>query len=776
MHRTDFFSYLQYMNTQTQTPTLDPGTFTERFINQTNRSIFLTGKAGTGKTTLLRKIVSSTHKNTVIVAPTGIAALNAGGVTIHSFFQLPFGSFIPDFKTPSIGVAVNVENKSTLNRHFRMNQSRIALIRSLELLIIDEVSMLRADLLDAIDWTLRSIRRNNFPFGGVQVLFIGDLHQLPPVVKNDEWELLKLYYRGVHFFNSYVVQEEQPLYIELEKIYRQDDQTFISLLNNLRNNQITQADLELINKNIRTDLTSNERKGYITLTTHNYKADEMNTRELASLEEKSHFYEAEIEGEFPPHLFPIEPRMELKVGAQIMFIKNDISFDKQFYNGKMGFIDSLHPEEIVVSFPEEKKKISIEKYEWSNIKYSLDENSQEIKEEVLGTFVHYPIKLAWAITVHKSQGLTFEKAILDVSDAFAPGQAYVAFSRLTSLNGLVLLKPLQIKGIANDQQMMDYAKTKADKEKLSNSLSVETLVYLKTQILQSFDWYPLFTLWTVHTSSYNVAAPKSEKAKHTDWAKRTLAELDKTNEAASKFRRQIESLFQVQAPDLNFIQQRIEAAYVYFFDILDPVLTDTYRKLLELQLIKKTKQIIDEIEPLSKGLLKVILGLKKLKLFFEAIVNGKEITKSLYKTSEIDNYKLSKIAVIQNEFRQKASTTLISNAEEIEFKVNRTQKKLNLETKKSTYDLTLELLHAGNTLEEIARSRQLSQGTINSHFVQLLKAEKIELADIMEQHRINELQELLENRELSSLSKIKDELGDQISWDELKLYQASKML
>jgi uncharacterized protein YpbB len=226
---------------------------------------------------------------------------------------------------------------------------------------------------------------------------------------------------------------------------------------------------------------------------------------------------------------------------------------------------------------------------------------------------------------------------------------------------------------------------------------------------------------------------------------------------------------------LNFIQQRIEAAYVYFFDILDPVLTDTYRKLLELQLIKKTKQIIDEIEPLSEGLLKVILGLKKLKLFFEAIVNGKEITKSLYKTNEIDNYKLSKIAVIQNEFRQKASTTLISNADEIEFKVNRTQKKLNLETKKSTYDLTLELLYAGNTLEEIARSRQLSQGTINSHFVQLLKAEKIELADIMEQYRINELQELLENRELSSLSKIKDELGDQISWDELKLYQASKM-
>jgi hypothetical protein len=764
------------MNTALETTTLDPGTFTERFINQTNRSIFLTGKAGTGKTTLLRKIVSSTHKNTVIVAPTGIAALNAGGVTIHSFFQLPFGSFIPDFQTPSIGVAINVENKSTLNRHFRMNQKRISLIRNLELLIVDEVSMLRADLLDAMDWTLRSIRRNNFPFGGVQLLFIGDLHQLPPVVKNDEWEMLKLYYKGIHFFNSLAVQEEQPLYIELEKIYRQDDPIFISLLNNLRNNLITQHDLDLINQNIRTDLTNDERKGYITLTTHNYKADEMNTRELASLDKKSHFYEAEIEGEFPPHLFPIEPRMELKVGAQIMFIKNDISLDKQFYNGKMGFIESLRPEEITVSFPEEKKNITVEKYEWTNIKYSLDENSQEIKEEVLGTFVHYPIKLAWAITVHKSQGLTFEKAILDVSDAFAPGQAYVAFSRLTSLKGLVLLKPLQIKGIANDQQMMDYAKTKADKEKLHQSLSLDTLNYLKTQILLSFDWYQLFTLWSVHTSSYNMAAPKSEKAKHTDWAKKSLAELDKTNEPATKFRRQIESLFTASTPDLNHIQQRIEAAYSYFYGILDPVLTDTYRKLMELQLFKKTKQIIDEIELLSEGLLKVILDIKKLKLFFEAIVNGREITKTLYKTSEIENYKLAKIALVQNEFRQKASKTLIPTSDEIEFKVTKNQKKLNLETKKSTYDLTLELLYQGNTIEEIARSRQLSQGTINSHFVQLLKAEKIELADIMEQHRISELQELLENKELGSLSKVMDELRDQISWDELKLYQASKML
>jgi len=764
------------MNTILETETLDPASFTERFINQTSRSIFLTGKAGTGKTTLLRKIVSSTHKNTVIVAPTGIAALNAGGVTIHSFFQLPFGSFIPDFQTPSIGLAIKVENKNSLKRHFRMNQRRISLIRNLELLIIDEVSMLRADLLDAIDWTLRTIRRNNFPFGGVQVLFIGDLHQLPPVVKNEEWEMLKLYYKGVHFFNSHVIHEEEPIYIELEKIYRQDDQVFISLLNNLRNNQITQADLDLINKNVRNDLKHEDKKGFITLTTHNYKADEMNAKELLALKETPHFYNAEIEGEFPPHLFPIDERLQLKVGAQIMFIKNDISFDKQFYNGKMGFIDALYPEEIVVSFPEENKKITVEKFEWTNIKYTLDENSQEIKEEVLGTFVQYPIKLAWAITVHKSQGLTFEKAILDVSDAFAPGQAYVAFSRLTSLKGLILLKPMQINGIANDQQMLEYAKTKADKDKLNKALSLDTLNYLKRQILQTYDWYHLYTLWSVHASSYNVAPAKSEKGKHIDWAQKTLKQLDLTNEPATKFRRQIENLFNASIPDLNFIQQRIEAAYTYFFDILNPILTDCYRKLLELQQIKKSKQLIDEIEPLSEELLKTILNLKKLRLFFEAIVNGKTITKDLYKTSEIDNYKLSKIAAIQNEFRQKSPSKLIVNEEEFELKLNRNQKKIPLENKKSTYDLTLELLHAGNTIEEIARSRQLSHGTINSHFVQLLKAEKIELADIMEQKRIDELTELLSNKELSSLSKIKEEVGEAISWDELKLFQASKML
>ncbi|MBP6460407.1 MAG: AAA family ATPase, partial [Crocinitomicaceae bacterium] len=428
-----------------------------RFINQTNRSIFLTGKAGTGKTTLLKKIIATTHKKAVIVAPTGIAALNAGGVTIHSFFQLPFSGFIPEFNvTPKFTDRVKWETKDTLVKHFKITGKRKALLNSMELLIIDEVSMLRADLLDAIDWTLRSIRKRNEPFGGVQVLYIGDLLQLPPVVKNEEWVELRNYYNGIFFFHSKVVQENPPIYIELTKIYRQDDERFIHLLNHLRNNQIDETDIKVLNDYVHPNFDVKNNPGYITLTTHNSKADGINAQSLKELNGKMLAYKAEVTGEFPPYMFPLDEVLELKVGAQVMFVKNDLSFDKNYYNGKTGVVKSISSQEILVHFPEEKKTIEVEKYEWQNIRYTLDEGTKEIKEEVLGTFVHYPLKLAWAITVHKSQGLTFDKAILDVSQVFAPGQAYVALSRLRSLDGLVLLSPMRMNGLTNDQQVMQY--------------------------------------------------------------------------------------------------------------------------------------------------------------------------------------------------------------------------------------------------------------------------------------------------------------------------------
>ena len=429
--------------------------YTLQFINQTQKSIFLTGKAGTGKTTLLREIIATTHKNTVVVAPTGIAALNAGGVTIHSMFQLPFSAFIPSYEEASqFTETVKFENKETLRRHFKMNNVKRNVIRNMELLIIDEVSMLRADLLDAIDFMMQTVRKNTRAFGGVQVLFIGDLLQLPPVIRDEEWRTLRNYYKGKFFFHSHVIQQYPPLYIELSKIYRQSDDTFISVLNNLRNNQITPQDIQVLNEYVKPDFDLKNNPWYITLTTHNAKADSINEQAIGDLAGNEFAYQPFIVGDFPEKIFPVEENLKLKVGAQVMFVKNDLSFEKRYFNGKMGVVKSLSAEEIFIHFPEEDKTIEVEKYEWKNIRYKVNDLTKEVEEEVLGTFAHYPLKLAWAITVHKSQGLTFEKAALDVSQVFLPGQAYVALSRLTSLNGLILLSPLQMNGISNDQDVM----------------------------------------------------------------------------------------------------------------------------------------------------------------------------------------------------------------------------------------------------------------------------------------------------------------------------------
>jgi hypothetical protein len=487
--------------------------YTLRFINQTQRSVFLTGKAGTGKTTLLREIIQTTHKNTVVVAPTGIAALNAGGVTIHSMFQLPFGGFIPDNSSPHFSETTKFETKATLRRHFKMGGLKKSVIKNMELLIIDEVSMLRADLLDAMDFMMQTVRKNSNPFGGVQVLYIGDLLQLPPVIRDEEWKTLRTYYKGKFFFHSHVVQQNPPLYIELSKIFRQTDDAFISVLNNLRNNQITAEDIQALNQYVKPDFDLKANKGYITLTTHNAKADSMNAQALEDLEEKLVTYKPEITGDFPDKIFPVDEELQLKIGAQIMFVKNDLSFDKNYFNGKMGVIKSLSSHEILVHFPEENKTIEVEKYEWQNIRYKVDEKTKEIEEEVLGTFVHYPIKLAWAITVHKSQGLTFDKAALDVSQVFLPGQAYVALSRLRSLNGLILLSPLRMNGISNDQDVMDYSLNKASETFLENALHYETKNFIHNYLINSFDWDELAQEWRNHRFSYTENSEASAKSK-----------------------------------------------------------------------------------------------------------------------------------------------------------------------------------------------------------------------------------------------------------------------
>lgn len=748
---------------------------TELFVNQTNRTVFLTGKAGTGKTTLLKQIVQSTQKNTVIVAPTGIAALNAGGVTIHSFFQLPFGAFIPEANSPADSYQIKHENKTSLKRHFKMNKKRISIIRNLELLIVDEVSMLRADLLDAIDWMLKIIRRNNDPFGGIQVLFIGDLLQLPPVVKNEEWNLLRNYYKGVYFFNSHILTVNPPLIIELTTIFRQQDNQFIDLLNNLRHNFITKEHVSLLNEKVIDGKSELDKTGYITLSTHNSRADEINMRELKKNNSTSFFYSSEITGEFPEYIYPIDHQLELKVGAQVMFIKNDIGFEKNYYNGKIGVISQLSEFEITVYFPEEKKKISVEKYEWSNIKYTLNDATQEITEEVIGTFVQYPLKLAWAITVHKSQGLTFDKAILDVTDVFAPGQAYVAFSRLRSLDGLKLLSPIENKSISLDQQLIDFTSHETNLAQLNIQLLQETRRYLWQRLQKTFDWYSIIEMISVHAASYNGALSKSEKAKNHDWIKEIVKKLSNTQEDSFKFRKQIDKLFQ-SGTELPFINDRTDAAYHYFFTIFDDLLGQFYFKLGELKLIKKTKQYSDELEEISELLFSKIIELKKMRVLTEKITFGIEITQSLFKIPEIENYQISKISSAQQLLRQqnKNSKLLLDT---IDFETKILSKKTNSKKLKlSTIETTLELINAGMKTQEIASSRQLSESTIYSHITQLIRAEKITLSDVMESKRISEIQQLVETINGNSLSQIKAKVGDQISWDELRIYQASTII
>ncbi|OXA94710.1 helix-turn-helix domain-containing protein [Flavobacterium hercynium] len=748
--------------------------YTLQFINQTQKSIFLTGKAGTGKTTLLREIIATTHKNTVVVAPTGIAALNAGGVTIHSMFQLPFSAFIPTYDESSqFTETVKFENKETLRRHFKMNNVKRNVIRSMELLVIDEVSMLRADLLDAIDFMMQTVRKNTRAFGGVQVLFIGDLLQLPPVIRDEEWRTLRNYYKGKFFFHSHVMQQNPPLYIELSKIYRQTDDAFISVLNNLRNNQITPHDVQVLNQYVQPDFDLKNNKGYITLTTHNAKADAMNEQAISDLAGNEFAYSPFVVGDFPEKIFPVEENLKLKIGAQVMFVKNDLSFEKRYFNGKMGIVKSLSAEEIFVHFPEENKTIEVEKYEWKNIRYKINEHTKEVEEEVLGTFAHYPLKLAWAITVHKSQGLTFEKAALDVSQVFLPGQAYVALSRLTSLNGLILLSPLQMNGISNDQDVMDYALNKATEDVLKNSLHFETKNFIHNYLINSFNWAELAQEWRNHRFSYNENAVGSEKSKHSNWAHKRLETIDALLDPSQKFIQQLNKIFSKETVDLLFVQERVMAAYDYFFKSMDRLVTDLLQKIAEIQKFKKVQAFYEELMFLDDLQTKAVLRLMKAKLLIEIVVAGESISKEKLTSSAIKNYKTDKIDRIREELNM-SNTDIFKTDQPTQRYTSRKLAKTEAKTeKKTTVEETYDLWIEKNSIEDIARLRKLTVQTVETHLVRLIQAKKIDVSDVLPYDKILALREAFQFYQEESLSPLKEKHGDEFTWDELKMFKAS---
>ena len=744
--------------------------YTLRFINQTHRSVFLTGKAGTGKTTLLREIIQTTHKNTVVVAPTGIAALNAGGVTIHSMFQLPFGGFIPDNSAPQFSDSTKFETKATLRRHFKMNGVKKSVIRNMELLIIDEVSMLRSDLLDAMDYMMQSVRKKNAPFGGVQVLFIGDLLQLPPVIRDEEWRTLKTYYRGKFFFHSHVVQQNPPLYIELSKIFRQTDDTFIYVLNNLRNNQISQQDIQTLNKYVKPDFDLKANKGYITLTTHNNKADTMNAQALEDLEGKLVVYHPDIVGDFPEKIFPVEQQLQLKVGAQVMFVKNDLSADKNYFNGKMGIIKSLSSEEILVHFPEENKTIEVDKYEWKNIRYKVDEITKEIEEEVLGTFVHYPIKLAWAITVHKSQGLTFDKAALDVSQVFLPGQAYVALSRLRSLEGLILLSPLRMNGISNDQDVMDYSLNKATDDFLANALHFETKNFIHNYLINSFNWMDLAQEWRNHKFSYNDNGESSIKSKQAVWASRQLEIMEQLLDPSKKFIAQLNKLFSQETVDLNHVSERVQAAYSYFMQPMDELVFEILWKIEEVQRSKKAKAYYEELVVLEDWQTKAVLQLMKAKLLIETVVAGETISKEKLTSTEIKNYISRKITVIQEQFKKVNITLIDDDKDLVRYTSSKSKTKL---PKKSTVQETYDLWVEKKSIADIATIRVLTKQTIYSHFVQLIQTKAVSISEVLSEDKIQTLAKAFQGYKEESLNALMEKNSEKFTWNEARMYKAS---
>ena len=444
------------------------------FVEHTGRSIFLTGKAGTGKTTFLKTVVERSSKRSIVVAPTGVAAINAGGMTIHSFFQLPFSPFVP-----------NAQIKSK----FDFGKEKRKIIASLDLLIIDEISMVRSDLLDAIDSVLRRYRDRYQPFGGVQLLLIGDLQQLTPVVTPEDERLLKPYYDTPYFFGSKALAQIDYVTIQLEKVYRQQDDTFLTLLNHIREGHPTADDLSLLNSRCRPVFLPKPDEGYIRLTTHNQIANSYNESELQKLPGRPHTYRATIEGTFPDYSYPTAETLTLKVGAQVMFVKNDPTGQHRYFNGRIGHVTYADDKRLTVYCQGDADAIEVEPLEWENARYTLNDETREIVTEVLGKFVQLPLRLAWAITIHKSQGLTFERAIIDASLSFAPGQVYVALSRCKTLEGMVLASRIPQHAIISDERVDDYISHQEDAAMQSISqLSSLKDEYYRHLLLELFDF------------------------------------------------------------------------------------------------------------------------------------------------------------------------------------------------------------------------------------------------------------------------------------------------
>lgn len=712
-----------------------------RFIANTNVSVFLTGKAGTGKTTFLRRLKDLTPKRMVVLAPTGVAAINAQGQTIHSFFQLPFGPMLP---------AEAGERRT----HYKMGKDKKNLIKTLDLLVIDEISMVRCDLLDAVDQELRKYKDRSKPFGGVQLLMIGDLQQLAPVAKESEWALLAPYYNTQYFFGSRALQQISYVTVELKHIYRQQDDEFINILAKIRNNKVDGDTLKALNRRYVPGFVPPADEDWIRLTTHNRMADEYNQNMLRALKSEELHFPAEVTGTFPETSYPADEDLVLRVGAQVMFLKNDPSPAHAYYNGKIGVVRSVTDEGIIVWSKEDKKNILCPQMEWENTKYVIDEKSKEIKEVVEGVFKQYPLRLAWAITVHKSQGLTFDHAVLDVNDSFAHGQTYVALSRCRTLEGMVLARPIDGRSVITDASVNAFI----DKE-------VEEAKHVETRLPQMmYEYYlallnELFSFATL-TSDLKYLTRVVDEHLYTAYPdylsmlKETIPEVEKhLSQVAAKFAVQYQ---QMMAQSANFskdeaLQKRLHAAAEYFFnkihELLDPVIALCAVKIGNKQVSTQYNNALDSF----------VLSYKLKVGSFSRLIS---------EPFSVRNYLNAKAkAALDEVVVKKDGVQIESVAQQKEEKT----KKTKVDTKAETFRMYKE----GKSIKEIAEARSLTTGTIENHMAHFVKTGDLKIDDVVPAMHQKFIRGVVNTfNKAYTLSDIKNLLPGDYSYAEIKMVLA----
>ena len=788
------------------------------FIEKTDRNLFITGKAGTGKTTFLHQIKNESLKRMVIVAPTGVAAINAKGVTIHSFFQMPFGPILP--------------NQPPNSQQRRFSKTKIDIIKSLDLVIIDEISMVRADLLDGIDQVMRRYKNRNKVFGGAQVLMIGDLQQLAPVVRPNEWSLLQAHYETVYFFSSKAFQEANVVSIELKHIYRQKNEDFIKILNEVRTDTLSNESAEILNRNYNPSFSPSKEEGFITLTTHNNRANLINNSELNKLKEKSSFFKAEISGKFSENSFPNDEKLELKLGAQVMFIKNDSSQEKRYFNGKIGIITKISKDAVTVKCPNDADEIVTERETWSNINYSINEETKAIKEELIGAFTQIPLRLAWAITIHKSQGLTFEKAIIDAEASFAHGQTYVALSRCTSLEGLVLKTKITSNAIINDKTVSIFNESVEENHPDESILNESEKHFQLNLIIELLDYQPfLYPITRLIDIFYrNQTSIKGDVIDHLQTIKDDgVVALMKVSNGFKNQLLQI-SEANILPENSSQIQERFTKAIDYFLNQtknniekpLDAIQFSTDNKAVKADFSKQFDSLQEKLEEKLFALQKMTNGFKTkdyLEVRAKSVLQKTEPKKKKKVASKRDPILALKLRELRDEIRiaeniaafqiftqeslyamcdelprtekellaivGMGKTRVAKYGDEILEAINEycTKNGINKfneqkkEDKKSTKQITFELFKSGLSIKEIAKERSLTAGTIENHLASFIPSGEIDVLELMDLKRYKKIRnEIEEVGDTKGLTALKEKVDASFTYMELKMVLMSMEL